>query len=124
MAAKRWPDVSNAILGLWLALSPWVLGFAVRAGAAAGAAWILGATIVVFSGVALVLPEVWEEGLTLLLGLCLSVSPWALSYADQPGPTANAVAVGVLVTLLALWARLRDQSIVKAWHERHAPRSS
>ena len=123
MAAKRWPDVSNAILGLWLALSPGLLGFAGSAGAATGAAWIGGAAIVVFSGIALCLPDLWEEGLTVLFGLCLSVSPWTLSYADQPGPTANAVAVGVLVTLSALWARLCEGSMVKAWHQRHASRS-
>jgi hypothetical protein len=124
MAEKRWPDVTNTILGLWLALSPWIMGYAVSPNAAAGAAWILGAGIVVFSGIALYLPEIWEEGLTVLLGLCVSASPWALSYANQPSPTANAVAVGALVTLLALWARLRDQPILKAWHRRHAPRSS
>jgi hypothetical protein len=121
MAAKRWQDWGNAILGLWMALSPWVLAFSTSAGGAARAAWILGAAIVVLAGVALYIPGTWEEGLNLLLGVCLAVSPFALGYSEQPEPTVNAVAVGVLVTLLALWALLRNTQLLKGWH---VPRSS
>ena len=68
------------------------------------------------------MPRAWEEGLNILLGLGLLISPWALSYADASKPTTNAVSVGVLVTVLALWAMLRDTQIQKWWHERHAAR--
>jgi hypothetical protein len=44
-----------------------------------------------------------------------------LGYSEQPEPTLNAVGVGVLVTLLALWALLRNSQVLKGWH---APRSS
>ena len=56
MAAKRWQDWGNAILGLWMAVSPWVLAFSTSTGGAARAAWILGAAIVVLAGVALYIP--------------------------------------------------------------------
>lgn len=121
MAAKRWQDWGNAILGLWMAVSPWVLSFSTSAGGAARAAWILGAAIVALAGVALYIPSIWEEGLNLLLGVCLAVSPFVLGYSEQPEPTVNAVAVGFLVTLLALWALLRNTQVLKGWH---APRSS
>ena len=122
MALKRWQDWGNAILGLWMAVSPWVLAFSLSTTEAARAAWILGAAIVVLAVLAVYMPKAWEEGLNILLGLCLLISPWALSYADVPKPTANAVSVGVLVTLLAVWAMLRDTQVQKWWHERHATR--
>lgn len=122
MGPKRWQDWSNAILGLWTVISPWVLGFAASANVASRSAWVLGAAIVVLAAIAVYMPRAWEEGLNILLGLCLLISPWAVSYADLPKPTVNAVGVGVLVTMLALWAMLRDTQVQKWWHERHATR--
>jgi hypothetical protein len=122
MGLKRWQDWGNAVLGLWTVVSPWVLAFAVSTTAAARTAWILGTAIVVLAAIAVYMPRAWEEGINILLGLCLLISPWALSYADVPKPTANAVTVGVLVTLLAVWAMLRDTQVQKWWHERHATR--
>jgi hypothetical protein len=122
MGPKRWQDWSNAILGLWTVSSPWVLGFAASANVASRSAWVLGAAIVVLAAIAVYMPRAWEEGLNILLGLCLLISPWAVSYADLPKPTVNAVGVGVLVTMLALWAMLRDTQVQKWWHERHATR--
>jgi SPW repeat len=122
MGPKRWQDWSNAILGLWTVSSPWVLGFAAGANVASRSAWVLGAAIVVLAAIAVYMPRAWEEGLNILLGLCLLISPWAVSYADLPKPTVNAVGVGVLVTMLALWAMLRDTQVQKWWHERHATR--
>ena len=122
MGLKRWQDWGNAILGLWTVVSPWVLAFAVSTTEAARAAWILGAAIVVLAAIAVYMPRAWEEGLNILLGLCLLISPWALSYADVPKPTANAVSVGVLVTVLAVWATLRDTQVQKWWHEHHLTR--
>jgi hypothetical protein len=116
MAAKRWQDWGNAILGLWMAVSPWVLAFSTSTGGAARAAWILGAAIVVLAGVALYIPSIWEEGMNLPLGVCLAVSAFVLGYSEQPEPTANAVGVGVLVTLLALWALLHNTQVLKGWH--------
>jgi hypothetical protein len=120
MRPKRWQDWTNAILGLWTVASPWALAFAVSAIMAARASWLLGAGIVVVAAIAVYLPR--AEGLNILLGLCLLISPWALSYADLPNPTANAVSIGVLVTVLALWAMVRDAQIQRWWHERHVTR--
>lgn len=122
MGPKRWQDWANAILGVWTFLSPWALTFSESTAEAARAAWILGAAIVVLAMIAMYMPRAWEEGLNMLLGLCLLISPWALSYADVTRPMANAVSVGVLVALLALWAMLGDTQVQKWWHERHAAR--
>jgi len=83
MGLKRWQDWGNAILGLWTVVFPWLLAFAVSTTEAARAAWILGAAIVVLAAIAVYMSRAWEEGLNILLGLCLLVCPWALSYPDE-----------------------------------------
>jgi hypothetical protein len=122
MGAKRWQDWGNALLGVWAIIAPWALGFADSSSAAARAAWILGSAIVVLALIAVYMPTAWEEGLNILLGLCLLISPWASSYADILKPAVNAVATGVAVIALAVWAMLRDTQVQKWWHERHPAR--
>jgi len=119
---KRWQDWCNAVLGLWTVISPWALGFSVSTSSAAPAAWVLGTAIVVLALIAVYMPRAWEEGINIVLGLCLLISPWALNYADMPKPTENAVSVGVIVTLLAVWAMLRDTQVQKWWHDHHPAR--
>jgi hypothetical protein len=119
MSVRRWQDWGNVILGLWMIVSPWALGFAADNEPAAWSAWALGAAIVLFAGTAMYMPKAWEEGLNAGLGLCLIAAPWVLGFSAQERPTTNAIAVGVLVTALGLWAMLTDTSVQKWWHERH-----
>jgi hypothetical protein len=119
MRQNRWQDSLNALLGLWMFLSPWFLGFSTGMGVAARAAWILGSAVILVAAIAIYIPKVWEEGLYTILGLCLVVSPWMLSYADRIRPTGNAVIVGLLVIIFAVWPMLMDTTIRKWWHERH-----
>lgn len=122
MAPKRWQDLVNGVLGLWMFASPSILGFAAPGSAATRVAWILGLAIVVFAGIAVYMPKAWEEALNVILGVLLLASPWTLNYSDQARPTTNAVVVGLLVTALAVWAMLTDTAVQKWWHERHVTR--
>jgi len=119
MALKRWQDWVNVILGAWMVASPWILGFAAGESLAAQSAWILGAAIVVFAGIAVYMHKAWEEALNIILGICLVASPWALGFADQRTPTTNAVIVGLLVTAFGVWSMLMDTSVQKWWHEHY-----
>jgi hypothetical protein len=119
MAQKRWQDWLNVILGLWTVASPWVLDFASGESDAARAAWIIGAAIVVFAASAVYMHKAWEEALSILLGICLFVSPWALDFADQRTPTMNAVVVGLLVTAFAVWAMIKETAVQKWWHDHY-----
>jgi hypothetical protein len=118
MALKRWQDSVNEFLGIWLFASPWILGFAAGGGIAARTAWLLGAAIIVFAGLAVYMPKAWEEALNVLLGICLIASPWALGYSEYAGPTTNAVIVGLLVTAFGVWAMLQDTA-VQRWLQDH-----
>ena len=42
MKEKRWQDWLNLLIGIWLFISPWVIGFAGTRHAASWNAWILG----------------------------------------------------------------------------------
>ncbi|HVY82142.1 MAG TPA: SPW repeat protein [Steroidobacteraceae bacterium] len=108
---KRWQDWANLVLGAWMVVSPWALGVADTQNAAAVSAWILGVAIIVFAAIAVSIPQAWEEAINVLLGVALLVSPWALDFSAQEGPTTNAVIVGVIVGALALWAMLSDPSL-------------
>ena len=119
MTVRRWQDWGNVLLGLWMIVSPWALGFAGGDGPAAWSAWALGAAIVIFAASAMYIPKAWEEALNAILGVCLIAAPWVLGFAAQERPTTNAVIVGVLVTALGLWAMLTDAQLQKWWHERH-----
>ena len=121
MALKRWQDWVNVILGLWTVASPWVLGFAASENLAAPTAWTLGTAIVVFAGIAVYMRKAWEEALSIILGICLFVSPWVLGFVDDRTPTSNAVVVGLLVTAFAIWAMLMDTVVQKWWHDHYRP---
>jgi hypothetical protein len=68
------------------------------------------------------IPKAWEEAFNILIGLYLLASPWALRYTDQARPTMNAVLLGLLVTMFAIWAMLMDTAVQRWWHERHVTR--
>lgn len=99
-------DVANLILGLLLAISPWMVGYS---GQAAQNAVIAGLIIAVLSIAALAAFAQWEEWLNLLLGLWVLVSPWALGFQGTTAATMHIV-IGILVAVLAaieLWLTQR-----------------
>jgi hypothetical protein len=122
MNMKRWQDWVNLALGAWMIISPWVLGFADPNSAAAVSAWVLGAGIVIFAGMAASMRKAWEEGINILLGVALLASPWGFEFAAQSTPTSNAVIVGVLVAALALWAMVSEPTIRERLTDRHQTR--
>lgn len=116
---ERWQDWVNIVLGAWLLMAPWALGFAEPQGPAAWTAWALGAAVIIFATTAVYVPKAWEEGINTLLGLGLAVSPWALGFADHETATSNAVIVGILIAAFAIWAMVRDTSVQSWWQKRH-----
>src|SRR5262245_47134573 len=108
--SNRWQDWVNLLLGAWLFISPWVLGFA-KTGAEGGGghssastnAWIFGVIVIILSIAALAKALPWEEWLNLLAGLWLFISPWALGYSGTSTALWNALIVGALIFILACW---------------------
>ncbi len=116
---KHWQDPLNALIGVWVILSPWALGFqdiqmamvnAVVIGAALLAA-ALGATFV---------PRAWEEWTEGAMGLWLMASPWALGFSMYRNAMLSTLIAGIAVVALALWTLLTDEDYNRWWRERTA----
>jgi len=90
-------DVANLILGLFLLLSPWIVGYS---GPPVQNALISGLVIGGLSVAALAAFAQWEEWLNLLLALWVLVSPWVLGFQGTTAATVHN-AVGILVAALA-----------------------
>ncbi len=105
---KHWQDSINALLGVWLILAPWALGFQGDSSAAANTA-IVGLLLLAAALGAIFVPRAWEEWTESALGLWLVLSPWALGF-DTLAARANAVVAGLVILTLALWA-LQDYEV-------------
>jgi hypothetical protein len=91
------------VLGLWLLVSPFVLGFTDSTGLAALNSYVLGVGVMVFAAIALYRPQMWEEWTNLVLGAWLIVAPIVLGFRSEVVPTVNHFVVGLLIAGDALW---------------------
>jgi hypothetical protein len=109
MREKRWQDWLNLLIGIWLFISPWVMGFAGSGTGADWNAWIIGVAIVVFSAIAVSLPQAWEEVINILLGIWMVISSWVIGVTIRAVET-KFVIVGLLVILFAAWAMAMNRN--------------
>jgi hypothetical protein len=100
---NRWQDWTKVVLGLWFAATPWILGYS----GLTGALWsglITGLVVAILA--ALALPagrQMWAEWLSLIAGAWMFISPWVVGFAANSVALWNALIVGVLVAIAALW---------------------
>ena len=98
-------NIANAVLAVFLFISPWLVGFRVVQ-AASWNAWILGVAVFVFAVAAASALNEWEEWVNVVLGLWTAVAPWILGFASVASAMWTHVAVGLAVAVLAaveLW---------------------
>jgi hypothetical protein len=120
MDAKRWQDWTNLVLGLWLFVSPWALGFTDMA-MPTWNAYVMGVAIMLFAALAIYSIKAREEWLNMVFGFWLMLSPWVMGFTAQTGPALDAVLTGALVAALASWAMAQDLGFAKWWHDHHHP---
>lgn len=113
---KHWQDPANALLGVWLVLSPWALRFDGNAVAMYNAVGIGVALVAVALG-AILVPRAWEEWVEGALGLWLVVSPWALGFNAIRDAMVSTAITGLAVIVLALWTLLTDQDYRAHWRD-------
>jgi SPW repeat-containing protein len=99
----RWQNVANFVLGAWLFISPWVLGFS-DAGKVATNAWIFGIIIALLALSAIFAYQRWEEWLTAVIGVWVFISPWVLGAVSNARILWSSLVVGALLVILALWS--------------------
>lgn len=105
---KHWQDPVSALLGVWLIVSPWMLGFQSDTTVMANHV-VVGIALAAVALGAVFLPQAWEEWTEVALGVWLAVSPWVLSYTALETARSNAILVGAAVLVLALWVLFSDK---------------
>jgi SPW repeat-containing protein len=115
--AARWQDWASFALGLWLAISPWIAGYADNETATANAAF-MGVALALGSHFEIGICELAAEWLNLGAGVWLLMAPFTLGFAGEPVAAANCLAVGAFVAALAVSALELDKEIGRLWHRR------
>jgi hypothetical protein len=100
--SSQWRDAGNLLLGLWLAISPWLLSYAGEA-TPAWNAHAVGVIIAVAALAAFAAFQEWEEWVNVALGAWLVISSYLLGFSNLAAAFWNQLIVGLLVVLLAAW---------------------
>ncbi len=116
--AARWQEWASFALGLWLAMSPWLCGYADQPAATGNAAFI---------GIALALAAHFQvslgghlvDWLNFAAGIWLVAAPFFLEFGSTALPAANSIAVGTLELVLAASALSLDKEIEKWWAKQY-----
>ncbi len=104
MKKVRWQDYLSMLVGLWIAVSPWVLGFADDFGMLTWNALAVGGGITILAAIDMDAPANWEEWAMIALGGWAAFSPWVLGFMTHGAGTVSMVASGIAVAALAGWA--------------------
>jgi hypothetical protein len=102
-------DLVNLYLGIWAVLTPWLVGHHPGTGVVADYV-VVGILISFFAIAALIAFRPWQEGVNIVLGAWLLVSPWVLGFRANPSLAGSAVLIGILVTICSALALLRKRS--------------
>ena len=114
MRIRHWQDAASLLVGVWLVLSPLVLGLA------QAPTWMtvaLGLCVVIAAVEGFLLPSYLEEWAEILFGLALVVAPWTVGY-ESASATASSTLSGILVILLAVSEVWSDREFITWWHDR------
>lgn len=96
-------NVINVIAGIWLIISPFVLGFST------GITMINSVVLGILVGVLALITAItdraaWLSWINIVLGLWLIVAPFALNSAELLTATWNSVILGAIVIIFAGWS--------------------
>src|SRR5258708_1687786 len=115
--AAKWQDWASFALGLWLAVSPWLAGYADNEVATTNAAFV-GTALALGAHFEVGMCEIAAEWVNVAVGLWLMCAPFVLGFEGAGVPAANCLAVGSFATALALSALELDKSLVRLLHWR------
>ena len=102
-------DLVNLYLGVWAVLTPWLVGHHPGTGVVADYV-VVGILISFFAVAALIAFRPWQEGVNIVLGAWLLVSPWVLGFRANPTLAGSAVLIGILVIICSAVALIRRRS--------------
>lgn len=107
---RRWQDWLNVVMGLWLVLAPWVLGYSTSATSVWNAR-IVGIIIILIALWAMATPDTLNiEWLNVVAGAYLLISSFWMDRGMTVAFT-NHLIVGLAVGILAYWARSATEDL-------------
>lgn len=109
VGTARWQDWTSFALGLWLAVSPWIVGYDFDHSATGNAAFV-GVALALGAHFQIGLDELWTEWLNFAVGLWLLAAPFVLGFWTIAA-MVNCIAVGCLVCALAASALQLDKEM-------------
>ena len=98
----RWQDYLSVLIGIWIASSPWALGFADTHAWATWNAGLVGLAVALLAAVDMEFLSKVEEWALVALGAWIAVSPWVVGPDDRTA-VESLVASGIAVIVLTLW---------------------
>jgi hypothetical protein len=113
--ATGWQEWASFVLGLWLAMSPWVCGYADDQPAATGNAAFVGIALALACHFQASIGGHIVDWLNFAAGIWLVAAPFLLDFGATALPAANSIAVGTLLLVLAASALSLDKEIEKWW---------
>ena len=96
----RAPSWINMAIGVWVLLSPWLLGFN-QSGRPTWTAVVTGLAITVVAAVAAARSAPTAAWGNVLLAMWLFASPWVVGYTELRSASRNAWFIAVMVALFA-----------------------
>jgi len=114
VGTARWQDWASFGLGLWLAVSPWIVGYETQHAATCNAVFV-GIALAVGAHFEIAMDELWTEWLSFAAGLWLLAAPFALEFVGRAA-MINCIAVGCLICGLAASALQLDKEMGRLWH--------
>ncbi len=112
---SRWQDGLTLIVGIWLFVSPAVLGFG-ESEPVTWAALGIGAVLMIVALLSLATAKLWEEWLMVAAGLVLVCAPWIFGFAAIQAAVISFVICGIAAIALSVWRIYRDSHGQEASH--------
>ena len=113
VGTARWQDWTSFALGLWLAVSPFIVGYETQDAATANAVFI-GIALALGAHFQIGMDELWTEWLNFGAGLWLLAAPFLLEFVGTAA-MINCIAVGCLICALAASALHLDKEMGRLW---------
>ncbi|MGX4644045.1 SPW repeat protein [Massilia sp. SYSU DXS3249] len=114
LSSKRWQDGAILLLGIWLFVSPWALGYPNDSPPALNA-FIAGTIIAVLAVFDLYKTYVWAVLVNIVLGAWVAASPWLVDVVADRAMSTSMLVVGIATIVFALWELRSDPDLHQQW---------
>lgn len=114
LSSKRWQDGAILLLGVWLFVSPWVMGYPSDSPPALNA-YIAGAIIAALAAFDLYKTYIWAVLLNIVVGAWVAVSPWLVDVVTDRAMSTSMLVVGLATIVLGLWEMRSDPDLHQQW---------